>query len=385
MKVEQIYTLVNDAAAQALGSEAITVKDTSSLVSLGEQVYSTAENVDLFYKALVDRIGRTVIAIRPYEANRSPIRRDSMEFGIILQKISFDLPDAVTDPVWITDKQQSPYDVETSTKAMQRLFSAASAYSYQDKIPTKQMRSAFTNVSVMGAFISGIYTNIQNAFNVSMEVLDKLAVATGIAHTVNSGKGTVSRNLLAEFNTLTSANLTVDNCLTNADFLKYASREIGIVVKDIKKMSRIFNVDGYARFTPSDSMVVQMLSRFGSAFDSYLASDTFHKELIALPKYEEVDYWQGRGEMNTFDDVSSINITYTDRQEGGQEEKKTVSKSGILCYIHDIDTVATTVYDESVRSKESELSQVIVYQHEAMLGYLFDPSENGVVFYIAEE
>ena len=40
MKVNQIYTLVNDAAAEALGKSAITAKDTGSLVSLGNVVFS---------------------------------------------------------------------------------------------------------------------------------------------------------------------------------------------------------------------------------------------------------------------------------------------------------------------------------------------------------
>ena len=58
--IEMIELLVNETAKQALGREAITVKDTSSLVALGNQVLSTSTNVDKFYKALADRIGRTI-------------------------------------------------------------------------------------------------------------------------------------------------------------------------------------------------------------------------------------------------------------------------------------------------------------------------------------
>ena len=66
--VNQIYTMVNDSAQEALGAKAIAVKDTGTLVSLGDQVFSSDTNKEQFYKALTDRIGRTVIAVRAYKA-----------------------------------------------------------------------------------------------------------------------------------------------------------------------------------------------------------------------------------------------------------------------------------------------------------------------------
>ena len=37
--VNQIYSLVNDSAKEAIGSSAITAKDTGTLVSLGNQAH----------------------------------------------------------------------------------------------------------------------------------------------------------------------------------------------------------------------------------------------------------------------------------------------------------------------------------------------------------
>ena len=73
--VNQIYQLVNDSAAEALGAQAISVKNTSTLVSLGDVVLSSADNKDAFYSALVDRIGRTAIAIRQYRAQTRSVRK----------------------------------------------------------------------------------------------------------------------------------------------------------------------------------------------------------------------------------------------------------------------------------------------------------------------
>ncbi len=379
MKVEQIYNIVNDSAKNALGGEAIVAVDTSSFVSLGQQIINSGTTIEQFYKALVDRIGRTVIAIRKYSYNnRMKIRRNNMEYGIILQKVSYDFPDSVTNPVWIFDKQKSPYDVETSTNVTQELFSAAGAFSFEDKIPTKQIKSAFINPTIMGAFISGLYTNWNNAYTLALENLDKLAVNTGIAYTLSSGNTVCARNLLSEYNTATGKTLTASNCLTDQSFLLFASSEIGIVVDSIKEMKRIYNIKGQARFTPEENLVVQLLSRFTRATDMYLYSSTFHDDMVKLPLFDSVSTWQGTGTSNSFNDVSTINVIFKNG-----EETKTVTQSGVIAYIRDVDAVATTVYDESVTTVPSELSKVIVYQHEAMLGYMFDPRENGVVFYVA--
>ena len=50
--VNQIYSMVNDAASEALGKSAITAKDTGTLVSLGDQVFSSDTNKEQFYKAI---------------------------------------------------------------------------------------------------------------------------------------------------------------------------------------------------------------------------------------------------------------------------------------------------------------------------------------------
>mgnify|MGYP007050003483 CR=1 FL=1 len=60
--VNQIYTLINEVAQQTFGESAITVKDTSTLVALGDKVLSSDKDTDKFAKSLVDRIGRTIFS-----------------------------------------------------------------------------------------------------------------------------------------------------------------------------------------------------------------------------------------------------------------------------------------------------------------------------------
>ena len=375
--VNQIYQLVNDAAKEALGSKAITVKDTTSLASLGDQVLSSSADKDLYLGVLCDRIGRTAVAIRAYTAQNRNIKRDEIDWGLFYQKISFKKHDAVENPEWNFASQANPFDVEPQTEIVQKLFAVMGTWSYEDVIPDTQLFTAFTSAAAMGAFISGIYTNIDNSLALDEEDLANLAVNTYMAGALTSTSTTQKRNLLKEYNTQAGTSLTKVQCMKNADFLKFAAREIKLVVGNMKKMTTVYNSEGIPRHTPEDKMVVEVLGQFASATATYLESDTYHKELVALPRYEEVAYWQAPGTSFAFNDVSSIKVK-NDHINSGAE----VSKSGIIAFVHDYDAVASFINKprrNSIYNPRAERTNIFF---KATKGYGVDLSENGVVFYI---
>ena len=377
--VNQIHLMVNDAAKESLGDKAIAVKDTGTLVSLGEQVFDSSKDKEAFYKTLTNRIGRTVIAIRQFEiANRS-VMRDEMEWGVIYQKISYKLRNAVENPSWNTTTQADPFDVEPQTEVVQKLFSVMGTYSYEDSIPDYQLYTAFSGESQMGAFISGIYTNMYNALKLAEANTANLAVNTYMAGALKSTKPTMARNLLSEYNTKYTKTLTVDAALVDIDFLKFASKEINDTVKEMQAPSSIFNAEGVPRQTTKDKMVVEVLGKFASATASYLQADTYHKELVELPRYEEVAYWQAPGTSYAFADVSTIDVQHAKIAEGAE-----VKQSGIIAFVHDYDAVASVIYRRRSNSIYNPRAERFNIFEKADKGYAVDLSENGVVFYLAE-
>lgn len=373
--VNQIYTIVNDSALEALGKNAITVKDTSTLVSLGDKVLSSAEDKDAFYKALTDRIGATAIAVRAYRAKERSVMKNDMEWGIAYQKISYKWRDSVANPSWITDTQANPFDVEPATEAVQKIFSVLGTYSYEDSLPDQQLRTAFLSAEKMGAFISGIYTNMRNALEIANEDLANLAIATLMATAISSEKATQKRYLLDEYNTANNLELTEAQALKDANFLKYASREINLVVKRIQKMSLLFNSEDIPRHTPEDKLVIEVLADFATATASYLEADTYHKELIALPHYEEVAFWQGSGTTFAFSDVSSIDVQHDSVNEGAE-----VKASGIIACVHDIEAASSIIYNRRSASIYNPRAERYNIFEKADKGFAVDPSENCVVF-----
>ena len=250
-------------------------------------------------------------------------------------------------------------------------------------MPDVQLKTAFTNETAMGAFISGIYMNMDNFMELAEENLNDVAVDTYMAGALIKGKNSQKRNLLKEYNTANSTTLTVEQALKSADFLKFAGREIKTVIGNMKRMSTIYNAESIPRHTPEDKLVVEVLGQFASAMTTYLESDTYHNELVKLPNYEEVTYWQASGEAYAFDDVSKINIqninlATTSNATGAIEQK------GIVAFVHDYDACASVIKNHRRNSIYNPRAERMNVFDKADQGYAVDLSENGVVFFLAE-
>lgn len=397
-EVKQIKNIVNDAVADALGKNATATEiETTDIVSKGKLLENgTVQGLyDKFFGSLVGRLAKTVYFVRTYEGTHRSILRDESEWGMFVQKVYYDMPTAVDNPTWNipqidaqtgdrTYTQVSPYAVNTTVGVSALLYGGQGTWSIEVVRPIEQIKTAFLSEAEMGAFINGIYVVIENAYKLEEERLVALAANTAMASALKGGK---SRNLLAEYNTLHSdATLTVAECLTNKDFLRFASREIDLTRKNMKKMSTVFNKAGYETFTDDDKIVVEMLNHFTSAYATYLESDTFHNELISLEGYEEIPYWQASGTSFDFDTCSSINITHDDFiDEDVQGDTGNVSQSGIICFLHDIENVAAYFGERYTWEEVNVRQRVVNHGEQARKGFAVDDHANAVVFYIAVE
>ena len=375
-KVEQIYTLVNETAKESMGEKAIAVKDVSSLIALGDSVLSSASDTENFLNTLVDRIARTVFSVRRYETDTEGMVRHPFEFGCIVQKIYVDMPEAKQNNSWEIGKEgYTPvFAPVIKPTAKQKLFKGITTWEVDVTIPDYMLRTAFLNETSMATFIDAIFTAMDNMITLALENNANLTRASFIARKLKGGKPCGAINLLHEYNTLTSASLTVESAMMNAEFLAWASRAINLWVKRMSKMSVLFNEEGYKRHTPKDKIVVNLLQDFTSACDTFLGANTFHDELVKLPMYDSVAYWQGAGESFDFDDTSAINIKI--------DENNTITKKGIIGIVYDYEAMGVTLNERRSTSERNNHDEYTNYYNKANIGYFNDMSENGIVFYL---
>lgn len=383
MKIEQVYELVNAVVKQALGDEAVQATDLTGLVAMGDTVLSSETSVDAFNKALVDRIGRVVISSRAYQREGIDIMMDTFEYGCIMQKITVQPMDAVEAPQWglVSGKSVDQYLI-TKADVKQKLFDGLTVWEIDITIPDYQLKSAFTSAESMAAFVDSIFMAMSNSLELQIERTSEMAVTNFIAEKIwaqaqTGNTGIHAVHLLQMYNEINSTSLTADKALVDLDFYKFATRQINLFIDRFRKMSKLFNTDGFVRFTPRDLVRVTMLADFTTGADYYLQSDTFHNELTALPLYREVPYWQGSGTGYTYDDTSLINVTTSDGH--------VVQQDGVICLINDIEAIGMTCDNRRVRSSPPNgRGEYTNYFSKADIRYYNDLSENAIVFTVTD-
>ena len=376
--VKQIYSILNDVAKQSLGTEAIAVVDTQSFISLGDKVLKSDTDTENFLNKLTDRIAKTVYSVRNYSGINKNLMREPFDYGVIVQKIHVEMPEAKENNAWkIGEQGYTPtYAPVIKPTVSQKLFNKLSTWEIDVTIPDFMLKTAFLNESSMATFIDAIFTAMNNAMVMCADNNANLIRANFIGNKIHSAKPTQAINLLTQYNTLTNANLTVASCLRDVDFLKWATMQISLWTKRMRVMSKLFNEDSNSKFTSGDYLVLDVLQDFASSTATFLQSDTYHKELVALPMYNEVPYWQGSGTSFAFADTSKISV----KIDGTNE----VTQGGIIAVAYDYNAIGTTINEPRSTTERNNKDEYTNYYNKATIGCFNDLGENGIVFYIAE-
>lgn len=392
MVVNQVYELLNSISKQAYGENTHEVLNVSDLVSLGDTVLSSQDNKDLFLNTLIDRIGRTILRTLDLSTSFPNIMRDSFEFGGVLQKITIEPMEAdefTPSKVGESDFVNTQFDINKPT-VRQSLFSGSNGWSINVTIPDKLFESAFTNASTMARFIEGIIDSMNSSMTLKVNQLNRMCVNTFIAHKINSGRNVV--HLLTEFNSTfnPSTALTLDSALVTPEFFRFTAMRMKEIIGYMSEPSIIFNEEGVVRETQRDNMHVFINNAFGARFSAYLESDTFHKELVSLPYYDEVKFWQSMvgGNASTINTMPSVvnsttlNITVKDTTSEVSNATKTINQSGIIGLFADREAIGTTIYKPRVSTDRNNKDEYTNYSNKMDVGYYNDLSENGCVFVI---
>lgn len=389
MEMKQIYELVNGATAQTLGESAVVNEDLSNLVDIGEQVMN-ANSMDKYVRSLVDHIGKVVFVNRSYSGVAPSVLRDGWEYGAVLEKITAQLPQATENESWeLEDGTSYDPNIFYKPQVSAKFFNKRTTWEIPLSFTEMQARGSFSSASQMNGFLSMLYTAVENAKNIKTSDMVMRTINNMIAETIydfvvthsgtytNAGN-TRCVNLLKLYNDQYSETQTVAGCVSDPEFIRFASYVMSLYQDRFKKMSKLFNVGAQPRFTPKDRLHTILLSEFAQAAGVFLYSDRYHDNLVKLPEAETVPYWQGSGTDYGITSTSKINVSPSSHPSAASTEY-----GGILGVMFDRDALGVCNEHQRVTTNYNPKAEFFTNWYKVDTGYFNDLNENFVVFYAA--
>lgn len=390
LTAKQIFGIVNEVAAQAMGSKTMAVVDNSGLVALGNTVLGSNDTKNNFINALTDRIGRTIVSFRAYHSHFPDFERDSIEWGNILQKLKIGMPNAEEDQSYnLADGTSVDMYKINKAKVNQLLFSTETPWQTHITVHLDELEKAFVDYSSMGAFISGMFGEVQNRIELAMENLSIDCVNNYMAEMIKRKAQRPSRviNLVTDYNTAmglaTADALKPQDALNTPAFLEYVVRRINTISSTMEYMtSGMFNDtafaggdtqnDIYSRHTPKSEQRMMLYIDLVNSLKTNVNSKAFNMKEVAIDlPFKTVPFWQS---INTPD---GINVKPA---SGGTA----IVQSSVMGILFDREAMGT------FKKKYSSLTSPInaagkyynVFYHMIEM-YYNDLTENAVVFLLA--
>lgn len=390
MEVKQIYDLINSVSGEVLGKTGIVAEDLTGVVDLGTEVFNQGA-VDNYVKSLVNHIGKVIFVNRPYAGKIPSVLMDAWEFGSVLEKISADVPQATENDTWnLTDGHEYNQDIFHKPVVSAKFFNSKVTFEVPVSITERQVKESFSNAAQLNGFLSMIYSAVEKSMTIKTDALIMRTINNMVGETLAADAAEFTQaktlsyasastvrcvNLLYLYNKTKDATLTADKCLTNGDFIRFASYQMGLYADRLQSISTLFNVGGKERFTPKDSLHTVLLSDFAKGAQAYLYADTYNKEQVLLPNAETVASWQGTGNDYGFDHTSAISI----KTSGNHD----INISGVLGVMFDRDALGVCNLDKRVTTNYNAKAEFFNNYYKFDAGYFNDTNENFVLFFVA--
>lgn len=391
MEVTQIVELINSVSGEVLGKTDIVKEDLTGVVDLGNEVFNQGA-VDNYVKSLVNHIGKVVFVNRPYSGKIPSVLMDAWEFGSVLEKISAEIPAATVNDSWnLTDGHEYKQDIFHKPVVSAKFFNSKVTFEVPVSITERQVKESFSSAAQLNGFLSMIYSAVEKSMTIKTDALimrtinnmigetlfADAAKFTGSDKTLNYGSASTVRcvNLLYLYNQAKGTTLTADKCLTDGEFIRFASYQMGLYADRLQSISKLFNIGGKERFTPKDSLHTVLLSDFAKGAQAYLYADTKNMEQVLLPNAESVASWQGSGQDYGFAHTSAINI----KTSGNND----INISGVLGVMFDRDALGVCNLDKRVTTNYNAKAEFFNNYYKFDAGYFNDTNENFVVFFVA--
>lgn len=348
MSIEQGYQLLTSLHQQATGNN-LVVTDLSSFISVAHKTLATG--YDSVLNAITQVIGKTLVAVRPYNRKFSGLEMSNERWGGVIRKLSFGDRDPIDDPTYALN-EGGTVDQYTIRKpdVLETRYTGSVVYEGSYTIFTKQLDTAFSDPAEFAAFMSGLMTHFSNEREQWLEDLSRAIVCNMIAARQEIGNECFIP-LITTYNQMTGQSETVIS-IQQPDKFDHFAKWVYAYVNNISNLmaqrSGLFQMStgkNINRHTPVEDQRIYFNADFLSHITSQVLADTYHDNFLTLADVEPVAFWQSITDpLSVYVKPVYIDSTGTIVVPAGSP----VPIAPVLGIMFDRDAMGYNIYDDSI-------------------------------------
>lgn len=360
MKLENVSTVVQEAVAQAMGTEymgkvgALSPIDGTKLVDIGKAITETTMTTEKFTKALVSILGRREIEALSYAPLYSDIIVNRVEWGGFIERVKIDMADIMDSPMFSLENKKSYADIEHTfyqPKVISKIYEEGKGIMIPISIQSEMLTEAFTSWDRMNEYLTKIRAVIRETLKIAIDRYASILVAGAIAISDKATHTSVHLLTEAKAKGILPEATTAEEAEDKDEMLLYASRRIAQVRDNMKVRSVAYN-NGNIPMQSTDN-TLYLLSEFNRNL-KFAKSGIYHDQMIDFGESKSIPMWQGiisseKTEDFDFANTSTISLAAdpTNKLGIGTEAVKISNVIGLL---FDRKAIGITIYKEKMTS-----------------------------------
>lgn len=363
MIIEQAATLLNAVVAQQTGQTSLAnIANNDDFISVAQTALLTGK--DPVINAISQVWKRTVFAVRDYNQPLASLAIPMDRYGNALRKLTPEAMEMKDDEAYLFPaaydaSQTDPYGTGQAVdmykinkqKVLQTNFYGSSVYEQHYTIFERQFDVAMSSAEEFVRFNNMMITERRNDRERYEEGKARLLQLNYIASLLDENNPDRVIHLLTEYNTLTGQSLTAQTVMIAPNFEAFIrwmySRIrtlVGLMRSSSDKFQTVLTGHNVLRQTNPENCRVALYRPFMEMIRSMVLSGLYNADMMQLPTYEAIDYWQ------SIDTPQGINTTpvYTDASGAVKIAAAAVTNNTVIGVIHDVDAIGYALLDSRV-------------------------------------
>ena len=387
----QISMVLNAILLQATGINNISVTDTSSFVTAGQEALKAG--YDTLSTSISQVLSKTIYAMRPYSSKFKGLEMTVQQYGNIVRKLSpvdkgF-VNDVSIDPSVIVDGGSVDPFVISKPLVQQENFYGMEVYKKPLTIYDWQLDQAFSGPDQFASFITMMMQNASDMLEQARENTKRLTIVNLIGAIIGNYSTNQQIKLVTEYNAYINASPAMtwaDICADNAHyqrFMRFAYARIATVAALLTERSAKFHVSltgkTIMRHSPYTDQRLYMLAQERYSMEAQVLADAFHDNYLRYADVETVNFWQA---INTPDEIN-ITPSYLETvgaNAGTIQKGAAVNQTGVFAVLMDRDAAGVVQMNERTRTAYNARGEYTNYFFSVCERYFNSFTENAVVF-----